>query len=124
MLDKAYYYKLYEQKKKEVESYEKNLEDLNKAYNNLTNKMEDEISAVNSEFEDLKEDLKKSVRHNTKFSSNVNAVTNNKEKVVTADSFLNVAVSNLEDEIYHIDMLKKEAIDDRNEYYGKYKEAE
>lgn len=120
MADSNYYYNLYKQKKKEVSNYENNLKDLRKACNNLTNTMGDEIRAVNNELEDLKSDLNKGVRHNSQFTSRANAVTGEKEKAVTADPDLSVAVRGLEDEISRLEGLKNSAVTDREYYYGKY----
>ena len=84
MASSSYYYNLYKQKKNAVKSYDGDLKDLQKSLDNLTDTMSDEIRAINNELEDLKSDLNKSVRHNSKFTSRANAVTAEKEKAVTA----------------------------------------
>lgn len=122
MASSSYYYSLYRQKKNAVKSYDDDIGDLQKALNNLTDTMGDEIRAVNNELEDLKSDLNKAIRHNSKFTSRANAVTAEKEKTVTADSNLNVAVRELEEEISRLSGLKTTAINDRDYYYRKYKE--
>lgn len=122
MASSGYYYNLYKQKKNVAKSYEDDISDLRKALNNLTDTMNDEIRAVNNELEDLKSDLNKAVRHNAKFTSRANAVTSEKEKAVTADPNLSVAVRELEEEISRLNGLKTTAINDRDYYYRKYKE--
>ena len=122
MADSGYYYNLYRQKRNAVNSYEEDIKDINKALSNLTDKMYDEIRAINNELDDLKEDLKKSVRHNAKFTSRANAFGVEKEKTVTADPILSVAVRELQEEISRLTSLKNQAIQDRDYYYWKYKE--
>ena len=122
MASSNYYYNLYKQKKNAVKSYDDDIEDLRKALSNLTDTMSDEIRAVNNELEDLKSDLNKAIRHNAKFTSRANAVTAEKEKVVTADPNLSVAVRELEEEISRLSGLRTTAINDRDYYYRKYKE--
>ena len=80
MANSSYYYNLYKQKKSAVNSYDDDLKDLRKALSNLTDTMSDEIRAINNELDDLKSDLNKSIRHNSKFTSRANAVTTEKEK--------------------------------------------
>ena len=120
MASSSYYYNLYKQKKNAVKSYDDDIDDLRKALSNLTDTMNDEIRAVNNELEDLKADLNKSIRHNSKFTSRANAVTS--EKAVTADPNLSVAVRELEEEISRLNGLRTTAINDREYYYQKYKE--
>lgn len=122
MASSSYYYDLYKQKKSAVKSYDGDLKDLQKALDNLTDTMYDEIRAVNNELEDLKSDLNKSIRHNSKFTSRANAVTAEKEKAVTADPHLSVAVRELQEEISRINGLRIQAITDRDHYYQKYKD--
>lgn len=121
MASSSYYYNLYKQKKSAVKSYDGDLKDLQKALDNLTDTMNDEIRAINNELEDLKSDLNKSVRHNSKFTSRANAVTAEKEKTVTADPHLSIAVRELQEEISRINRLRSQAITDRDYYYQKYK---
>lgn len=122
MASSSYYYNLYKQKKSAVKSYDGDLKDLQKALDNLTDTMNDEIRAINNELEDLKSDLNKSVRHNSKFTSRANAVTAEKEKTVTADPHLSIAVRELQEEISRINRLRSQAITDRDYYYQKYKD--
>lgn len=121
MASSSYYYNLYKQKKSAVKSYDDDIGDLRKALNNLTDTMNDEIRAVNNELDDLKSDLNKAIRHNAKFTSRANAVTSEKEKTVTADPDLSVAVRELEEEISRLNGLRTTAINDREYYYQQYK---
>lgn len=121
MANSSYYYNLYKQKRNAVKSYDDDIDDLRKALSNLTDTMNDEIRAVNNELEDLKADLNKSIRHNSKFTSRANAVTSEKEKAVTADPNLSAAIRELEEEITRLNGLRTTAINDREYYYQKYK---
>lgn len=120
MADGSYYYALYKRKRDDVRAYESDSRDLSRVLSNLTDTMGDEIRAVNLELEDLKSDLSKSIRHNSGFSSSVSLATSEKEKVVTADPLLSVAVQELQEEIYRLSELKNAAINEREYYYGKY----
>lgn len=122
MASSSYYYNLYKQKKNAVKSYDNDIGDLRKALSNLTDTMYDEIRNVNNELEDLKSDLNKSIRHNSKFTSRANAVTAEKEKTVTADPHLSIAVRELQEEISRINGLRSQAVTDRDYYYQKYKD--
>ena len=122
MASSSYYYNLYKQKKSAVKSYDDDISDLNNALNNLNDSMNDEIRAVNNELEDLKSDLNKAIRHNSIFTSRANSVTFEKEKVVTADPNLSVAVRELEEEISRLGGLRTTAVNDREFYYRRYKE--
>ena len=121
MANSSYYYNLYKQRKSSVKTYDDDLKDLRTAFDKLTDTMGDEIRAINNELEDLKSDLKKCVRHNSKFTSHANAITSKKEKTVTADSHLSIVVRELQDEIYRISQLRNQAINEREYYYQKYK---
>lgn len=122
MASSSYYYNLYKQKRNEANKYEDDLRDLRKILNKLTGSMGDEIRAVNNELDDLKEDLKDSVRHNDKFSQSVRSISSEKEKAVTKDRYLRVAVNELEDEISRVTGLKNQAVKDRDYYKRKYEE--
>lgn len=122
MANSSYYYNLYKQKRNAVKSYDGDLKELQKALDNLTDTMNDEIHAINNELEDLKGDLNKSIRHNSKFTSRANAVTTEKEKTVTADPHLSVAVQELQEEISRINSLRSQTVTERDNYYQKYKD--
>lgn len=122
MADSSYYYNLYKQKRDDVKSYDEDIRELNKVLGNLTNTMDDEIRAVNQGFEELKSDLNISVRHNARYTAQANSITSEKEKVVTADPLLSIAVRGLEEEISRVSGLKNTSINDRDYYYLKYKE--
>ncbi len=120
MPDSTYYYKLYKGKKDAVNSYEGDLKDLRKILNNLTDNLYDEIRAVNYEFDDLKSELNKGVRHNSRFTARANAFSAEKEKTVTADPNLRQSVTELQEEITRVTNLKNQAAQDSDYYYRKY----
>ncbi len=121
MASSSYYYNLYTQQKNKVNSYNANLKALRKVLSNLTDTMSDEIRAVNNELDDLTSELKKGVRHNSRFTSRADAFATEKEKAVTADSLLRVAVQGLQDEISRINGLVNQSIANRDQYYQQYK---
>ncbi len=121
MANSSYYYNVYKQKKNAVKSYDDDLKDLKKALDNLTDTMYDEIHAVNNTLEELKNNLNNSVRHNSKFTSRANEVVFEKEKTVTADPNLSIAVRELQEEVSRIKALRSQAVSDRDDFYRRYK---
>lgn len=121
MANSSYYYNVYKQKKNAVKSYDDDLKDLKKAFDNLTDTMYDEIHAVNNTLEELKNNLNNSVRHNSKFTSRANEVVFEKEKTVTADPNLSIAVRELQEEVSRIKALRSQAVSDRDDFYRRYK---
>lgn len=123
MADSGYYYSKYWQKRKEVNNYDGNLSDLRKILNNLMDTMGDEIRNINNELDDLKSDLNKAIRHDVQFTIRANSLSNEKEKTVTLDSELSVAIAELQEEISRINGLRNTAASDRDNYYSHYTEA-
>lgn len=121
MANSSYYYNVYKQKKNAVKSYDDDLKELKKALDNLTDTMYDEIHAVNNTLEELKNNLNNSVRHNSKFTSRANEVAFEKEKTVTADPNLSIAVRELQEEVSRIKALRSQAVSDRDDFYRRYK---
>ena len=122
MANSSYYYSLYKKEKENANAYSKNSSSLQTILNRLTGEFYDEQSSVNSELDDLKEDLNKAVRHLSKFSIIVNDCYTYKEKVSTADTYLNSAVDSLEDEIASLNSRQITAEQNRDYYYNRYKE--
>lgn len=120
-MDSSYYYDRYRENRDKVRSYEGNLKELRRALDNLTGSMDDEIRNVNKELDDLKSDLGKSVRHNSRFSSCANEITREKEKGVTADPDLSIVIRELEEEISRVDNLRNTAANNQENYYQQYK---
>ena len=117
----GYYHDLYKQNKNICKDCENDLKDLNKIYNNLTDDMGDKIHDVNVKMEDLKSDMLKAIRHNYTFTATANGVTTEKEKTVTADTYLGTTVSELQDEISRLNRKMNDAADQRDYYYSQYK---
>lgn len=115
-----YYYQLYLKYKKEAEDYAENIKELKAIKNSLTGDFYDEQRNVNVELEDLKEDLKKSVRHDSKFTSTASECLNQKEKTATADRNLNQVIVALENEISALETKKIMAEASRDTNYRQY----
>lgn len=115
-----YYYQLYLKYKKEAEDYAENIKELKAIKNSLTGDFYDEQRNVNVELEDLKEDLKKSVRHDFKFTSTASECLNQKEKTATADGNLNQVIVALENEISALETKKIMAEASRDTNYRQY----
>lgn len=122
MANSTYYYNLYKNKKKEVKKHEDDIDDLRDIYDNLTSDLNDEIRNVNTEIENLKEDLRNGVRHNLKYDANTNNLTTKKEKGASADGKLVSVGNEIQEEIRRLENLKNSAASDRDYYYKKYKE--
>lgn len=119
----SYYYGQYNSYKKEASRYDKNIKALIKIRDSLTSDFYDEQSNVNKELSDLKDDLKKSVRHDPKFSVIASECESYKEKSTTADANLNCAVIALENEIATLNQKKSVAEQNRDAQYRSYTTA-
>lgn len=119
-MDSSYYYDKYKENRDKVRSYEGDLKELKRALDNLTGSMDDEIRNVNQELEDLKSDLGKSIRHNSRFTSSMNEITCEKEKGVTADTDLSIVIRELEEEISRLEHQKNTAANHQESYYQQY----
>ncbi len=122
MASSSYYYDLYKKYKKLAKEYEDNLDDLRKINNKISDDLYSKIQAVNNEIDNLKEDLVKSVRHNSDFSKTTNSLQSKKEKGVTADSQMRTVSNELGEEIRDLEKKKNDAEDDRDYYYQLYKQ--
>lgn len=120
MANSTYYYQLYEKYKKEAEDYEKNINELKKIKNSLTGDFYDEQRNINAELDDLKEDLNKSVRKDSRFTALAEDCQEYKEKTVTADKNLKNVVTALENEVASLEVKKKIAEDNRDLNYSQY----
>lgn len=123
MASSSYYKKKYKEKRKEAEDYKDKKGDINTILKNLRDSMGDEIRAVNNELDALKNDLDKSVRHDSVFSGNSNIASSKKESSIASDAKLSVAVSRLEDEVARLEKLRQQALEDEEYYYEKYLDA-
>ncbi len=122
MANSGYWHDLYKQKRDLVIRCEKQIKELNKICNSITDEMWDEIREVNNEIDDLKEDLNKAVRENHRFTSSASSIISEKEKATTADQNLRTSVNELQDELGRLENIKKQAESDRDRFYDKYRE--
>lgn len=122
MADSGYYKDLYQKKRKEVNSLEDDIKDVQKIRDRLNDDFYDEIRNVNNELDALKEDMKKAVRHNSVFTGQANSLGNEKEKAVTADPLLSNAIQELNEEISRLDAKKNQAVIDRDHYKRLYEQ--
>lgn len=123
MAGSSEYYKKYQEEKKKAEGYEKNIKELQSIQNSLTGDMYDEIRNVNNELDELRGDLNQSVRHNAVYDRTADSLREEKEKAVTADGTLKVAVNEIQEEITRLTNLKRMAEQNRDNYYRDYQNA-
>ena len=119
MANSKYYKDQYKKYKQEAKDLQKYSDQLQKAYDNLQNTFSDEISAVNTEYDDLKTDLKKAIRHNSSFTGGANGLYGKREKSIYNDSKTSAALSYLEDELRSLNNKKQTA--EYNRDYNKTK---
>ena len=122
MENSVYYSNLYKQFEQEAEDYGKDIEKLEQIKKNLSGDLYDEQLAVNREINDLVEDLKKGVRHNSVFTKKADDLKENKEKSSFDDASLGAAISSLESEISVLQNKKRTAEQKRDEAKRKYEE--
>lgn len=122
MASSSYYHNLYRKKKDEVDQYDDDLRDLNRILESMSWDLPAQIMDVNYEFDGLKEDLNKAVRHNTLFTNRANAFENKKEKSVGLDRDMSTSQNAIEDEVARVTNLRSQAISSRDYYYDKYRE--
>lgn len=123
MASSGYWYNLYKAKRDLVKTYEGQIKELRTILSNLQDNLWDEIRAVNNKIDDLKDDLNKGIRHNSRFTSKANALGTEKEKAVTADGSLRISVDEVDGEIARLSSLKGTAERERDDYYSKYTTA-
>lgn len=122
MASSSYYYELYKKYKKLAKEYGDNIKDLQKINNTVSDDLYSKIQSVNNELDNLKEDLVKSVRHNSDFSKTTNSLPSKKEKGVSSDNNMRNVTNELSDEISELNRKKNDAEDDRDYYYRRYQE--
>ncbi len=120
MANSGYYYNQYNSYKTQATGYDKNIKALIKIKENLINDFYDEQSNVNKELSDLKDDLNKSVRHDSKFTVIASGCESYKEKSTTADTNLNSVIIALENEIASLNNKKRTAEQNRDAQYQRY----
>lgn len=120
MASSSYYYNKYKDYKDKVKTLQGQITKLKNIKNGLTNDFYDEQSNVNQELNELKEELKNSVRHDLKFNTIVSGCNKYKEKTSTADKSLNGVVEALESEISSLSTKKQTAESKQDSYYRSY----
>lgn len=113
--------------RKQIDALEDDIEELKKIKVRVENNLSDEVSNINGKINDLKEDLGKSVRHNSTFNANKNRLNDEKEQFVYNDNFMNAVVRWIQEEINQLNR-KTEAeqnnLDAYNRQYNNAKSAE
>lgn len=122
MANSSYYYNQYKQFKKEADDYDRDIKQLESIRNKLTGGLYDEQLAVNRELNDLIEDLKKGVRHNSTFTNRADDLKNNKEKSSYDDAMLGGAIGNLDSEISILQGKMRTAEQNRDDAHRKYED--
>ena len=122
MANSSYYYNLYKEYKSKAEDYGKNIKSLQSIRDNLSSDFYDEQRNVNTELEDLKDYLEKSVRHDSLFKKVVNLNDDFKETTSGADDDLKNVFTQLDEEITSLNNKKSSAESSRDYYYDKYEE--
>lgn len=120
MADSDYYNDLYKQYKKKAGEYKDNIRELTKIKNKLTENFYDEQNNVNKKLSNLEEDLLKSVRHDSAFSSIAAKSVSFKEKSTASDYNLRCVVTALEDEIAALNNKKDTAERNKKDSYEQY----
>lgn len=114
MPSSKYYNQKYKQYKEEAKNLGKNETALNKILSNLRDTFDDEVRNVNNEYEDLKSDLKKAVRHDSTFMVAADSLPGKKERKTNSDSKLYSAISSLESELQSVQQKKTTAESNRD----------
>ncbi len=120
MADSNYYYRQYKSYKKQTSSLQDNINKLVAIKNSLTGEFYDEQGNVNKELDELKEDLNRAVRHDSRFNNIASNCNSYKEKGSTADANLNSVICALENEIAALNSQKSTAEYNMNQNYQQY----
>ena len=116
------YNRQYRQCKQNVENCDRNIRDLERIRNSLNNDYHDKQRNVNIQLNELREDLEKSVRHDSAFRRTQEACWENQEKATNADSCLNQAVAALDQELQELYRRKNQEEARRDQYYAMYEQ--
>lgn len=114
MPNSKYYKQKYKQYKTEAKSLKNNESSLNKILANLRDTFDDEVRNVNNEYEELKSDLKKAVRHDSTFTVAADSLPGKKERRTSSDAKLSSAISSIEDELRDVGQKKRTAESNRD----------
>lgn len=120
MASSSYYYRKYKDYRDKVKTLKNQITKLNDIKNSLINNFYDEQSNVNKEINDLKDELKESIRHDSKFNTIASGYNKYKEKVSTADKSLGSTAEAIDSEISNLNSQKQTAERNRDSYYQKY----
>lgn len=123
MASSGYYYNLYKQYRSEVSKLQKNISTLTKVRNSISSDFFDEQRSVNNELNNLKEDLKRSARHDNIWDSNASKCELYKEKASSADKSLDSSMESLDAEISSLESKKSTAESNRDQAYRDYERA-
>lgn len=114
------YYKEYLSQRKTVNTLQNNIDTLTSIKNAISSDYFDEQRNVNQELNDLKEDMNKSVRHDSSWIAIASGCEIFKEKASSADPCLSSAINNIDWEIASLSSQKSTAETNRDTAYANY----
>lgn len=124
MQSSGQYYSEYLSHKADVMRYDQNIRTLTAIKNSLSGDFFDKQNRVNSELDELKEALNRAVRYDPKFQTIASECEAQREKDTSADSNLNDAVINLENEIADLNNKRSMADQQANQSYQDFLTAQ
>lgn len=120
MSTSSYLYSLYNEQRKLVISYTSDISDITSIQTQLLDRLDDEQSKVNSELEDLAEDLTSAVTDNSTFKSNSSVISDDKQKSSYSDPHLKLVSGGLQEALQSLKSKKTTAETKRDAYYSQY----
>ena len=121
MASSSYYYSKYQDKKREVSKYKDWLSDLKDILNGFTAwAVTNGVKQFNNKLGDTVDNLEDAVKNVSRYKSNVNDISKEKEASVGSDKKLASAKQNVENEKSRVERLKRDAEDMRDYYYDQY----
>ena len=121
-MSSSYYLKLYKEEKDKAKKYEKWIKQLQTIRQNAAGGLDDEIRNVKREITQLCNYLKKAVKHDQVFASEVYEFGSNTEAGSGSDRYLRGTQSELDEEIRDLARKKDDAERNSSEYYNRYEQ--
>lgn len=120
MASSKYYKQKYKEHKEEAEKLDGKIKELKRIKTSLQNDFYDEVSGANNKRNELKNELKASVRHDRTFTSAADNLSSKKEKNASSDGKLSGAISSINAEIKRMQNKKTEAETKRDQSQRDY----